>query len=129
MCCCSGETRDRLREARDSRERYRSGVDQLTSERVKLRSLRAFAEHDEALNHESEHRPRTEAVRLAASRQKSALLVKDCERAVAITCVSHLSKKGSLAGSLYRVPWLGGTRGLGVQECVCPVSAEEIYQT
>ena len=33
MCCCGGETRDRLREARDSRERYRSGADQLTSER------------------------------------------------------------------------------------------------
>ena len=51
MCRCRGETRDRLREAEDLPERYRSSTDQLTSERVKRRSLGLLAEDDESLDH------------------------------------------------------------------------------
>src|SRR5712692_9687893 len=54
-CRCRGDTRDRLCEAGHRPKRYRSSPDQLTSERIKLRSLRLLAEHDEALNHRREH--------------------------------------------------------------------------
>ena len=50
-CRCRGDTRDRMCQAKDWEKCYRSGADQLTSERVKLSSLRLLAEDDEALNH------------------------------------------------------------------------------
>src|SRR5712692_1971384 len=74
---CRRNTRDRMREAEDLPKRHRSSVDQLTSMRIKLRSLRMLAEDDEALNHEREHRPRTAGVRSAATWQPPALFVKD----------------------------------------------------
>src|SRR6202035_1096190 len=67
---CRRDTRDGLCEAEGPPKRYRSGLDQFTSQRIKLRSLRLFAEHDEALNRRCQHQPRTHSVRLAATRQK-----------------------------------------------------------
>src|ERR1700730_12454750 len=97
---CRGDTRDRLREAGERPEGYRPGADQLTSERIKPRSLRLLAEHDQALNRKREHPPRTRGVRLPATRHKPALFIKDCQRAIAIACIGHLSEERPDADSL-----------------------------
>lgn len=90
-----GGTGYRLRKPGGSPKRNRSGVDQLTSERVKLRSLRLLAEQDKTLNHKHEHKPRTECVRLADTRQERAFIIKQGECAFAIACIGHHSKKRS----------------------------------
>src|SRR5258708_18258624 len=56
-CRCRGHTRDRLREAEDRPKRDLSSINQLTSKRIKLPSLRMLAQHNEALNDEREHPP------------------------------------------------------------------------
>jgi hypothetical protein len=79
------------------------------------------AEHDEALYHKREHQPRTRRVRLAATREKGALFIKDCQRAIAIACISQLSKNRSNAEPLHTAPRLCSARGLGMQQSVRPV--------
>src|SRR5208283_5716032 len=96
---CRGDTRDRLREAEDRPQHYRSNVDQLTSQRVKLRSLSVLTKDDKALNHRPKHPPRTSGVGLAAKRQPRALLMKERECAGAIACIRHQPKKCSGAES------------------------------
>src|SRR5271168_3830562 len=112
-----------MREAGDSPMRYRSGVDQLASERVKLRCLRLLAEHDEAFNHIREHPPGTQGVRLATTRHKSAIFINDCQRAIAIACISHLSKERADADSLDSALCFRAARRLRQQQSACPVSA------
>src|SRR5258708_26950958 len=128
-CRCRGDTRDSLREAWDSTKRYRSSAEQLTRERVKLRSLRLLSEHEQALDHIREHPPRTPAVVLAATRNKRALFVKDFQRTIPIACISHLSKKRPDADSLANPRYFMARRRLRQQQRTCPAPAEEIPQT
>src|SRR6267378_712030 len=103
-CRCRGDTRDRLRKAEDRTKHNRSSAEKLRNKRVKLCGLRLLAEHDEALNHESEHPPRTSGVLLAATSEPRALFIQDFECASAIAGVRHLSKKHSDAESIDRAP-------------------------
>jgi hypothetical protein len=57
MCRCRGHTRHRMREAENRPKRYRSSIDQLTSKRIKLASLRLLAEHNETLDYQRQHPP------------------------------------------------------------------------
>jgi len=68
-----GDTCDRLREAEDLPKHYRSGIDQLTNKRIKLPRLRLLTEHNEALDHEREHPPRTNGVVPASNGEPGAL--------------------------------------------------------
>ena len=95
-----GDTSDRLREARDRPKRDGSSVDQLASERIKLSGLRLLSEDGKALDRKCEQPPRTSDVFLSADWKPSALFIKDCQRASAISLISHLSKKRSLAESI-----------------------------
>src|SRR4029077_19232122 len=99
MSRCRGHTRDRMREAENRPKRYRPGADQLTNKRIKLPRLRLLTEHNEALDHEREHPPRTHGVLLAEPRQPRALFIKDCQCAAVIARISHLSEKRSHAES------------------------------
>ena len=128
-CCCRRDTRDRLRETEDRPERHRSSADQLTCKWVELASLGLLAEHNKALNYQREHPPRTPGVLLPATRKPRAVFIENRERAIAIACVSHLSKKCSGAESLDRAPSLDVVGDSGMQLSACPVSPEEIYLT
>src|SRR5271154_7124325 len=97
---CRGDTADRLRETRDRPERYCSGADQLTNKRIELPSLRSFVEHEKAFNPQRKHPPRASEVLLAANRQPRAVFIKNCECTSAITGISRLSEKRSLAKSV-----------------------------
>ena len=89
-----------LREARDRPQRYRSSVDQLTSKWVELSCLRLLAENRKPLNRKRKQPPRTSNVVLPANWKRPALFIQDCQRASAISLVSHLSKKCPLAESM-----------------------------
>jgi len=67
-CRRRGHPRDRLREAEDRPQRYRSRLDQLPRQRIQLARPRMLAEDDEALDHEREHPPGTHGVSLVAPR-------------------------------------------------------------
>jgi hypothetical protein len=66
----------------------------------KASGLRMLAEHDEALGHQRQHQPRTSGIRLPASMPENARLIEDCQCAIAIACLAHLSKNRSNAESL-----------------------------
>src|SRR5712692_2181655 len=110
-----GDTRNRLRETEDRPERHRSSADQLTCKWVELASLGLLAEHSEALNYQREHPPRTPGVLLPATRKPRAVFIENRERAIAIACIRHLSKKRSNAESLDRAPSLDVVGDSGMQ--------------
>src|ERR1700689_44358 len=116
-------------QAEDRPKHHRPNAKQLANERVKLPSLRTLAQHDEALDRQREHQPRTRGVRFAATRKQAARFIKDCQRAVAIACIGGLSKNRSSAESVHRAPRLSSARGLDMRRSADPVSAKEIYQT
>jgi hypothetical protein len=103
-CRCRGHTRNRVRKPEDRPKHYRSGINQLTNQGIKLPSLRTLTQDDEALNYEREHPPRTHCVLFAATGQPSDLFMKDRQRSLAITAVGQLPKERpnthSASGSL-----------------------------
>src|SRR5260221_12233240 len=126
---CRGDACDCLRETEDRPNHYHSIVHQLTSKRVQPPSWRMLTKDREALDREREHRPRTHDVRLAATRQPSALFIKDCARAGPIAGVGHLAKKRSDAHSLGRGLRFKPAGGFGMVQGARPVTAKEIDQT
>src|ERR1700722_6767401 len=116
-------------QAENRPKHHRSSAEQFAHQRVKLSRLRMLAQHDEAFNRKREHQPRTRRVWFAATRKQAARFIKDCERAVAIACVGHLSKNRSSAETVHRAPRLSTARGLDMRRSADPVSAKEIYQT
>jgi hypothetical protein len=94
-----GDSKDRPREAENRPEHNGSGVREFTKQRIQPRSLLLLTEHHQTLGGEYEHPPGTHGVRLTAARKPIALLIENCQGAVAITGVGHLPKKRSRAKS------------------------------
>src|SRR5580704_7195770 len=114
-CRCCGNPGDRLRETREAPKRYRTGGDKFTNQRIELAGLRSFADDVQALDYQGQHPPRAPNVFLTEDRQAFAPFIENRQRAIAITGVSHLSKKRSLTESPNRSTGFEPTGGLCVR--------------